>query len=160
MTDKKQAEELEKMKLINKELDERIAEANKDTSKIKWRDLLPKLMDVEIYAAGSIMEPVSGKKELSLASMDFRGRKIIPFFTNPIYMADLIKKSGFSVLKFKTAYFFGMVKDAATVMNPNSQRDENGNTLARVFTPFEMKVLSAEYFAENPEKAEKSEKSE
>lgn len=129
---------------FNAELEEKILEANHDSSKVKWRKLLPELMDEEIFIAGQIPDgenPNEGNPNVALIMVQNNGHTFIPFFTSPERLSVLVNPSNnqFDVLKIKVANFFVSVRGKPTLMNPMS-------TYSRVFSPFEMKILSAEYF--------------
>jgi len=44
----------EEMKTINKALEERITEANKDNTKVQWKNVLPDLMAADVFAVAAL----------------------------------------------------------------------------------------------------------
>lgn len=136
---------------FNAELEEKILEANHDSSKVKWSKLLPELMDEEVFIAGQIPDEQpaeNGSPNIALIMVQNNGHSFIPFFTSPERLSVLASPNNnqFDVVKIKVANFFMTVRGKSAIMNPMS-------TYSRVFTPFEMKILSAEYFeSREPEK--------
>lgn len=130
------------LKDFNKELEEKILEANEDKTKTLWNKVLPDLMTAEIFAVAQVTAPdANGNKMLNVLQMsDKNGRKIIPFFTSPAKMRALVtpERKTFNVMKIPTAKFFQTIKGMPCILNP-------GTKYVRVFTPFEMNVLAAEY---------------
>lgn len=137
---------------FNNDLEEKILAANHDDSKVKWSKLLPELMGSEIFVAGQLAEgqtDENGNPRINIMMVQNNNHTLIPFFTSPERLSVLVKPDNnqFDVMKLKTANFFMSVNGQATVMNPMSN-------YSRVFTPFEMKILSAEYL-ENSEEEKK-----
>ena len=132
---------VEDLKDLNLELEERILEANKDTTKVKWNKLLPDLMVAEVLMVGQFSETADayGNKQLNILMMQKNGHVIVPFFTNParIKVMSNPNNTEFDVMKVNTVRFFQSIKGKPCVLNPLSD-------CARIFTPFEMKVLAAE----------------
>ena len=150
MADKREQgfEWVEDMKDFNKELEPRILEANQDDTKIKWRDLLPDLMDAEILMIGQFADnKETGEKQLNLLMMQKDGKIAVPFFTSPDKMGAFANQnqSKFDVIKMETSAFFRSIAGKAAVMNPMT-------TYSRIFTPFEITILTAEYAERNPDK--------
>lgn len=138
---------LEDMKDFNKELDERILEANQDETKIKWSKLLPDLMGANILIIGQFGEERDGNKQLNILMMQKDGKVAVPFFTSPERISVFVKQNQtqFDVMKLNTVNFFRSVGGKVAVMNPLTP-------YSRAFTPFEMMVLAEE----NKDKATKS----
>ena len=138
----------EQLKGFNRPLEEKILEANADASKTLWKKVLPELMTAEIFTIAQLSEPdANGTKMMNVLQMtDKNGHSIIPFFTNPDKIRVLASKerNTFNVMKLNTAKFFHAIKGKPTVLNP-------GTKYSRVFSPFEMNILAAEY-APQPEK--------
>ena len=132
---------LEDLKDLNLALEERILEANKDATKVKWNKLMPDLMVAEVLMVGQFSETAdaSGNKQLNILMMQKDGHVIVPFFTNPARIKVLSNPNNteFDVMKVNTVRFFQSIKGKPCVLNPLSD-------CARIFTPFEMKVLAAE----------------
>ncbi len=132
---------LEEFKDFNNELEEKILEANKDETKIKWRDLLPELMAAEIFIIGNFSEQTNalGDKLINILMIQKDGRTFVPFFTSPKHISAIVTKdkNSFDVLKVNTVRFFLSVMGKPSVMNPLTP-------YVRVFSPFDMKVLAAE----------------
>ena len=132
---------IEDLKDLNLDLEERILAANKDKTKVKWNKLLPDLMVADILMVGQFSDKTdaNGNRQLNILMMQKDGHVIVPFFTNP----DRIKamsnpnNTSFDVMKVNTVRFFQSIKGKPCVLNPLSD-------YARIFTPFEMKVLAAE----------------
>lgn len=137
----------EDLKDLNLELEERILAANKDTTKVKWNKLLPDLMKADILMVGKFGDTIDseGNKMLNILMMQKDGHVIIPFFTNPerIKVMATSKNTEFDVMKVNIARFFQSIKGKPCVLNPMSD-------CARIFTPFEMKVLAAENIDKAP----------
>lgn len=129
----------ENLKDLNKELEERILAANEDATKVKWNKLLPDLMTAEVLIVGQFAEGVQSEKTLNILMMQKDGHTIVPFFTSPERMGVLVKpdNNSFEVMKVNTVRFFQSIKGKPCVLDPLSP-------YARVFNPFEMKVLAAE----------------
>lgn len=129
----------ENLKDLNKELEERILAANQDNTKVKWNKLLPDLMTAEVLIVGQFAEGVQTDKTLNILMMQKDGHTVIPFFTSPERMSVLVKpnNNSFEVMKVNTVRFFQSIKGKPCVLDPMSP-------YARVFNPFEMKVLAAE----------------
>lgn len=132
---------LEDLKGLNKELEERIIEANKDTTKVKWNKLLPDLMGADVLMVGQFSNQVDehGNKQLNIMMMQKDGHIIVPFFTSPERIGVMANPSQtqFDVMKINAVRFFQSMAGKPCVMNPLSE-------CARVFSPFEMKILAAE----------------
>ena len=131
----------EDLKDLNLDLEERILAANKDTTKVKWHKLLPDLMGADVLMVGQFSDQTDaqGNRQLNILMMQKDGRVIVPFFTNPerIKVLSNPNKTDFDVMKVNTVRFFQSIKGKPCVLNPMSD-------CARIFTPFEMKVLAAE----------------
>lgn len=134
-----QYEWTENLKDLNKELEERILAANEDATKVKWSRLLPDLMTAEVLIVGQFAEGIQTEKTLNILMMQKDGHTIVPFFTSPERMSVLVKPDNntFEVMKVNTVRFFQSIKGKPCVLDPMSP-------YARVFNPFEMKVLAAE----------------
>lgn len=137
---------------FNNELEERILEANHDDTKVKWSKLLPELIDEEIFIAGQITDgqtDAAGNPNMNVIMVQNNNHSYVPFFTSPERLSVLVNpnNSQFDVVKIKVYNFFLTVKGRAAVLNPMS-------TYSRTFTPFEIKILTAEY--EEKQEAEKS----
>lgn len=132
---------LEDLKGLNKELEERIIEANKDTTKVKWNKLLPDLMGADVLMVGQFSNQVDefGNKQLNIMMMQKDGHIIVPFFTSPERIGVMANPSQtqFDVMKIHIVRFFQSMAGKPVVMNPLSD-------CGRVFSPFEMKILTAE----------------
>lgn len=137
---------------FNADLEEKILEANHDETKVKWSKLLPELMDKEIFIAGQINDGqtnANGSPNINIIMVQNNNHSFIPFFTSPERLSVLVSPNNnqFDVVKLKVANFFMSVNGKSAVMNPSS-------THSRVFSPFEMKILAAEYFeTHEPEEA-------
>lgn len=134
-----QYEWTENLKDFNKELEERILAANEDQTKVKWNKLLPDLMTAEVLIVGQFADGIQTDKTLNILMLQKDGHAIIPFFTSPERMSVLVKpdNNSFEVMKVNTVRFFQSIKGKPCVLDPMSP-------YARVFNPFEMKVLAAE----------------
>lgn len=134
-----QYEWTENLKDLNKELEERILAANEDQTKVKWNKLLPDLMTAEVLIVGQFNEGIQTEKTLNILMLQKDGHTVVPFFTSPERMSVLVKpdKNAFEVMKVNTVRFFQSIKGKPCVLDPMSP-------YARVFNPFEMKVLAAE----------------
>ena len=154
---------LEDLSELNMELEERILAANEDKTLIKWSKLLPDLMTSEILMVGQHtgVKNEKGEDTLGILMLQKDGKAIVPFFTNPERIKALVatEKNKFDVLRVNTARFFSSIKGNSAILNPFTP-------YSRVFSPFDLKVLSAEYIdkAPSPEKddgsAQNMEKSE
>jgi len=129
----------EDLKTLNKELEERILAANEDQTKVKWNKLLPDLMLADVLIVGQFAEGIQTDKTLNILMIQKDGRAIVPFFTSPDRMSVLVKPNNntFEVMKVNTVRFFQSIKGKSCVLDPMSP-------YARVFNPFEMRVLAAE----------------
>lgn len=129
----------EDVKTLNKELEERILAANEDQTKVKWNKLLPDLMLADVLIVGQFAEGIQTDKTLNILMIQKDGHAIVPFFTSPDRMSVLVKPNNntFEVMKVNTVRFFQSIKGRPCVLDPMSP-------YARVFNPFEMKVLAAE----------------
>lgn len=127
---------------FNKELEERILEANQDTSKVKWNKLLPDLMGADVFIAGQYSEgaqPGDGRVALNILTVQRDGRNIIPFFTSPERVSAVVggAVSKLDIMKVNLVRLFNSIAGKQAFMNPNSP-------YSRAFTPFEMRILAAE----------------
>lgn len=134
----------EELNVINKALEERILDANKDETKSKWNKLLPDLMasDVFVVAQMSDKADANGAKMLNILMMtDDKGHSVIPFFTSPKRMNVLVtpERKTFNVMKMNAVKLFQSIKGKTAVLNPSSP-------YARLFTPFEMNILVMENY--------------
>lgn len=130
----------EDLRELNKELEERILAANEDQTKVKWNKLLPDLMTAEVLIVGQFNEGnIQTDKTLNILMLQKDGHAIVPFFTSPDRMSVLVKpdNNSFEVMKVNTVRFFQSIKGKPCVLDPMSP-------YARVFNPFEMRVLAAE----------------
>lgn len=129
----------ENLKDLNKELEERILAANQDNTKVKWNKLLPDFMVAEVLIVGQFAEGIQTEKQLNILMLQKDGHAVVPFFTSPERMSVLVKpnNNSFEVMKVNTVRFFQSIKGKTCVLDPMSP-------YARVFNPFEMKVLAAE----------------
>lgn len=138
---------LEDLKDLNKELEERILEANKDTTKVKWNKLLPDLMGADILMVGQFNDQTdeNGNRQLNILMMQKDGHVIIPFFTSPERIGAMANPTNtqFDVMKINAVRFFQSIQGKPCVLNPLSD-------CGRVFTPFEMKILAAENLDKAP----------
>lgn len=143
---------LEDLKDLNKELEERILEANKDTTKVKWNKLLPDLMGADVLMVGQFNEQTdeNGDRQLNILMMQKDGHVVIPFFTSPERIGVMANPANtqFDVMKINAARFFQSMQGKPCVLNPLSD-------CGRVFTPFEMKILAAENIHKAPPLANK-----
>ncbi len=132
----------EQLQVINKALEERIVEANKD--KTKWKNVLPDLMAADVFVVARLVDAgdaAPGKKRLDIMMiMDKNGHSVVPFFTSPAKMSVLVtpEKKTFDCMKLNTVKLFQAIKGKTAVLNPNS-------TAAKLFTPFDMNVLVMEH---------------
>lgn len=132
----------EEMKTINKALEERITEANKDNTKVQWKNVLPDLMAADVFAVAALGDKTdaNGNRLLNIMMMTNKdGQNVIPFFTSPGKMAVLARgqQKSFNCMKMNTTRLFNAIKGKTAVLNP-------GSTCSRVFTPFEMNLLVME----------------
>lgn len=138
---------LEDLKDLNKDLEERIIEANKDATKVKWNKLLPDLMRADVLMVGQFtdQEDEYGNKQLNIVMMQKDGHVVVPFFTSPSRVGALAdpQNGKFDVMKVNIARFFQSIAGKPCVMNPMSD-------CGRVFTPFEMRILAAENIDKAP----------
>lgn len=138
---------LEDLNSLNKELEQRILEANEDKTLVKWSKLLPDLMTAEILMVGQFsgVKNANGEEALGILMLQKDGKAIVPFFTNPERIKALVtpEKNKFDVLRVNAARFFMSIKGKSAVLNPFSP-------YTRVFSPFEIKVLAAEYIDKAP----------
>ncbi|MDE6726781.1 MAG: SseB family protein, partial [Oscillospiraceae bacterium] len=135
------------LKDFNKELEERILEANKDATKVKWNKLLPDLMAADVLMVGQFNEKTdaAGNRQLNILMMQKDGHIIVPFFTSPERISVMANADNgeFDVMKVNTVRFFQSIAGKPCVLDPLSD-------LTRVFTPFEMKILAAENIDKAP----------
>ena len=138
---------LEDLNELNKELEERILEANEDKTLIKWSKLLPDLMTSEILMVGQFtgVKNANGEDALGILMLQKDGKAIVPFFTNPERIKALVtpEKNKFDVLRVNTARFFMSIKGKNAILNPFTP-------YSRVFSPFDIKILAAEYIDKAP----------
>lgn len=138
---------VEDLKDMNKDLEERIIEANKDTTKVKWNKLLPDLMAADVLMVGQFMgkEDDAGNRQLNILMMQKDGHIIVPFFTNPSRVRAMANSANnqFDVMKVNLVRFFQSVAGKPCIMNPMSDA-------SRIFSPFEMKILAAENLDKAP----------
>ena len=138
---------LEDLSGLNKELEERILEANEDKTLIKWSKLLPDLMTSEILMVGQFtgVKNANGEDTLGILMLQKDGNAIVPFFTNPERIKALVtpEKNKFDVLRVNTARFFMSIKGKNAILNPFTP-------YSRVFSPFDIKILAAEYIDKAP----------
>ncbi len=139
----------EELKVINKALEERIIEANKD--KTKWKRVLPDLMAADIFVVAQVSDrtDANGNRLMNMLMMtDNKGHEIVPFFTSPARMAVLATPTHktFNVMKLNTVRFFQSIRGKTSVLNPKS-------TASRIFTPFDMNVLVMENLDKIPKDA-------
>lgn len=137
---------IDDLKEMNKELEERILEANKDKTLVKWHKLLPDLMGADILMVGQFGgEDDNGQRRLNILMMQKDNHAIVPFFTNPARISVLktSANSQFDVMKVNTVRFFQSIAGKPCVLDPMSE-------YARVFTPFDMRVLAAENIDKAP----------
>ena len=130
----------EQMNELNKVLEERIIEANKDKS--KWKKVLPDLMAAEIFVVAQMSDQTNDKGERLmniLTLTDKTGHQTVPFFTSPNRLSVLANENRktFNVMKLNTVKLFQSIKGKSAVLNPNS-------TAVKLFSPFEMNVLVME----------------
>ena len=128
---------------FNSNLEERILEANHDDTKVKWSKLLPEFLDEEVFVAGQIVDgqtDAAGNPNMNIIMVQNNNHSYIPFFTSPERLSVLVNpnNSQFDVIKLKVYNFFMSIKGKPAVLNPMS-------TYSRIFTPFEIKILTAEY---------------
>ena len=131
----------EEIKNINKALEERITAAVED--KNKWKDVLPDLMNAEVFVVAQLSERTDekGNKLLNILSMkNNEGQQCIPFFTSPTKMSVLAtpERKSFNCMKMKTTKLFQAVKGKAAYLNPGT------HNCCKLFTPFEMNLLVME----------------
>lgn len=138
---------LEDLNSLNKELEQRILEANEDKTLVKWSKLLPDLMTSEILMVGQFsgVKNANGEEALGILMLQKDGKAIVPFFTNPERIKALVtpEKNKFDVLRVNAARFFMSIKEKSAVLNPFSP-------YTKVFSPFEIKILGAEYIDKAP----------
>ncbi len=137
---------VEDLKELNKDLEERILEANKDKTLVKWNKLLPDLMGTDILMVGQFGgEDANGQRQLNILMMQKDGHTVVPFFTSPSRIAVLktSENSQFDVMKVNTVRFFQSIAGKPCVLNPMSD-------YVRIFSPFDMRVLAAENIDKAP----------
>lgn len=138
---------LEDLKDMNKDLEERIIEANKDTTKVKWNKLLPDLMAADILMVGQFTEQTdaAGNRQLNILMMQKDGHIIVPFFTSPSRVGAMANPTHnqFDVMKVNIVRFFQSIAGKPCIMNPMSDA-------SRIFSPFDMKILAAENIDKAP----------
>lgn len=138
---------LEDLNEMNKELEERILAANEDKSLVKWNKVLPDLMTTEILMVGQFTgaKNESGEEVLGVLMLQKDRKAIVPFFTNPERIKALVtpEKNKFDVLRVNAARFFNSIRGKSAILNPFTP-------YSRVFSPFDLKVLSAEYLDQAP----------
>ena len=98
---------LEDLTDLNKELDERILEANEDTTLIKWSKLIPELMmtDILMVAQDSGAKNSVGEDIVNVLLIQKDGKSIIPFFTSPERIKAMVtpEHNKFDILRVSTA---------------------------------------------------------
>lgn len=138
---------LEDLNELNKELEERILEANEDKTLIKWSKLLPDLMTSEILMVGQFtgVKNANGEDALGILMLQKDGKAIVPFFTNPERIKALVtpEKNKFDVLRVNAARFFMSIRGKNAILNPFTP-------YSRIFSPFEIRILAAEYIDKAP----------
>lgn len=138
---------LEDLNELNKELEERILEANEDKTLIKWSKLLPDLMTSEILMVGQFtgVKNANGEDALGILMLQKDGKAIVPFFTNPERIKALVtpEKNKFDVLRVNAARFFMSIRGKNAILNPFTP-------YSRIFSPFDIKILAAEYIDKAP----------
>ena len=138
---------LEDLSELNKELEERILAANEDKTLVKWNKVLPDLMTAEILMIGQFtgVKNENGDEKLGVLMLQKDGKAIVPFFTNPERIKALVtpEKNKFDVLRVNAARFFNSIKGKTAILNPFTP-------YSRVFSPFDLKVLAAEYIDKAP----------
>lgn len=138
---------LENLKDLNKELEERILEANEEESPLKWSKILPDLMTADILMLGQHtgVKNENGVESAGILMLQKDGKTLIPFFTNPerIKAIATSEKNRFEVFRLNTARFFNTIRGRNAVLNPFSP-------YSRAFSPFEIMVLSQEYIDKAP----------
>lgn len=138
---------LEDLNELNKELEERILEANEDKTLIKWSKLLPDLMTSEVLMVGQFtgVKNANGEDALGILMLQKDGKAIVPFFTNPERIKALVtpEKNKFDVLRINTARFFMSIRGKNAILNPFT-------SYSRIFSPFEIRILAAEYIDKAP----------
>lgn len=138
---------LENLKDMNKELEERILEANEDESLLKWSKLLPDLMTADILMLGQHtgVKNEDGLDTTGIVILQKDGTMFIPFFTNPERIKTIAssEKNQFEVFRLNTARFFKTIRGKSATLNPFSP-------YTRKFSPFDVMVLSEEYIDKAP----------
>ena len=138
---------IEEFKNFNKELEEKILEANNDESLVKWNKLLPEFMGAEVFIAGQPTDQVNanGENIINILMMQKDGRTLVPFFTSPERVNAIANSqtNALNIMKINTVRFFQSVAGKASVLNPMSP-------YSRLFTPFDMRVLAAENIDKAP----------
>ncbi len=137
----------EQIQNFNKALEDKIIAANEDKS--KWKELLPELMDSDIFVVAQVAENPNAPeaKMLNILTMTNKeGQQCIPFFTSPRKMAVMAgpEKKSFNCMKMKTIKLFSTVKGKPCAMNPG------GGNCSKFFTPFEMNLLVMENMDKMP----------
>ena len=138
---------LENLNDLNKELEERISEANEEESLLKWSKILPDLMTADILMIGQHTgnKDENGVESAGILMLQKDGKAYIPFFTNPERIKALAtpERNKFDVFRLNTARFFSTIKGRNAILNPFS-------SYSRTFSPFEIMVLSHEYIDKAP----------
>ncbi len=138
---------LEDLKDLNRELEERILEANEEESPLKWSKILPDLMTTDILMIGQHtgVKDENGVESAGILMLQKDGKALIPFFTNPERIKAMAtpEKNKFEVFRLNTARFFNTIRGRNAVLNPFSP-------YTRTFSPFEIMVLSQEYIDKAP----------
>lgn len=138
---------LEDLKDMNKELEERILEANKEESLLKWSKILPDLMTADILMIGQHtgVKNENGLESAGILMLQKDGKALIPFFTNPERIKAMAapEKTKFEVFRLNTARFFKTIRGRNAVLNPFTP-------YSRAFSPFDVMVLSEEYIDKAP----------
>ena len=138
---------LEDLNEMNKELEERILAANEEKTLVKWNKVLPDLMTSEILMVGQFtgMKNANGEDALGILMLQKDGKAIVPFFTNPERIKALVtpEKNKFDVLRVNAAWFFMSIRGKNAILNPFTP-------YSRIFSPFDIKILAAEYIDKAP----------
>ena len=102
-----------------------------------WNEYFEALMDSElvILVSQPISKDFSGEIPLLMIS-DNAGRQVIPLFTNKEHLKAI--KGTFNVAEIKGIKLFKTLKNIPVVINPNTK-------MAKVLSPFEIKVITLEY---------------
>ena len=112
---------LEEFKDFNKELEEKILEANNDPTKVKWNKLLPQLMAADVFIAAIRSEKDDG--QMNILMLTKGSHAIVPFFTSSMRLAVMENSqlSHFDIMRVNTAKLFVSIAGRPCVMNPFSE---------------------------------------